>query len=271
MKVPVRPKGGRRRAIAILGPLEARLQHFDLTILGGLNEGTWPASPGADPWFSRPMREQLGLEQPERSIGLAAHDFSMLAAGGDVLMTRAQKADGAPTIPSRWLQRLTQLCGGLAARSSSPIRRYHGMGARPVGRRARNRASRRPAPTPPVAARPRKLSVTEIETWLRDPYAIYARHVLGLRPLDELDEEIGPLERGNALHKALEIFVTRHPGPLPDDALAELIAIAEEVFAQQEIPKAHWPCGGRASGAPRNGSWNGNVRAAAESRARIWK
>ena len=80
------------RAIAILGPLEARLQSFDLTILGGLNEGTWPAAASADPWFSRPMREKLGLEQPERSIGLAAHDFAMLAAGRDVLLTRAAES-----------------------------------------------------------------------------------------------------------------------------------------------------------------------------------
>ena len=83
MKVPVRPRFNRHRAIAILGPLEARLQSFDLTILGGLNEGIWPAAASADPWFSRPMREKLGLEQPERSIGLAAHDFAMLAAGAE--------------------------------------------------------------------------------------------------------------------------------------------------------------------------------------------
>ena len=109
MKVPVRAAFGRHPRLAILGPLEARLQRFDLTILGGLNEGTWPRRAGADPWFSRPMRATLGLEQPERSIGLAAHDFAMLAAGPRVLLTRALKADGAPTIASRWLQRLTQL------------------------------------------------------------------------------------------------------------------------------------------------------------------
>jgi ATP-dependent helicase/nuclease subunit B len=97
---------------------------------------------------------------------------------------------------------------------------------------------RRPAPTPPVAARPRRLTVTEIETWLRDPYAIYARHVLKLQPLDALDEEVGPLERGNVFHRALELFVGRHLGELPADALDRLIAIAEEVFADAQIPAA---------------------------------
>ena len=96
----------------------------------------------------------------------------------------------------------------------------------------------RPAPTPPVAARPRRLSVTEIETWLRDPYAIYAKHVLRLRQLDALDEAVGPLERGTTLHKALELFIAQYPGALPDDAVFRLATIADQVFAQAGIPKA---------------------------------
>jgi ATP-dependent helicase/nuclease subunit B len=97
---------------------------------------------------------------------------------------------------------------------------------------------RRPAPTPPVEERPRTLSVTEIETWLRDPYAIYAKHVLRLRPLDPLDQQVGPLEKGNALHKALELFVARYPQELPPDPELVLADIADEVFAQMAIPKA---------------------------------
>jgi ATP-dependent helicase/nuclease subunit B len=207
-------------------------------VLGGLNEGSWPQGAGADPWFSRPMRTTLGLEQPERSIGLSAHDFAMLAAGPRVLLTRALKADGAPTIPSRWLQRLEQLTRGLKLDGAlTPSLDHARLAARmmdvPLGPRLP-----RPAPTPPVAARPRRLSVTEIETWLRDPYAIYAKHVLKLRPLDALDEPVGPLERGTALHKALELFIAKYPRALPDDAALQLAAIADEVFATAGIPKA---------------------------------
>ncbi len=233
MQVPVRPEFGRSGAVAILGPLEARLQRFDLTILGGLNEGSWPNPIPADPWFSRPMRKSLGLEQPERRIGLAAHDFAVLAASPDVIFSRARKKDGAPTIASRWLQRIQQLLTGLEL--SLTDKRYLPW-ARALSEVAPEPRIRRPAPRPPVAARPRRLSVTEIETWLRDPYAIYAKHVLKLRKLDELDEEIGPLERGTAFHRALELFVQRYPGALPDDALAKLVAIANEVFAA--IPAA---------------------------------
>jgi ATP-dependent helicase/nuclease subunit B len=231
MAVPVRPRAGFDHAIAILGPLEARLLDFDLTILGGLNEGTWPAAAGADPWFSRPMRQALGLPQPERAIGQAAHDFAMLAAGRSVLLTRALKAEGAPTVASRWLQRLRQLTEGLGLTLSQSS---HLEWARTMSEVAPGPRLERPAPRPPVAARPRRLTVTEIETWLRDPYAIYAKHVLKLRPLDPLDDEIGALERGSLFHRALELFVRDHPG----GDLATLTALGDRLFAEAAIPHA---------------------------------
>jgi ATP-dependent helicase/nuclease subunit B len=184
------------------------------------------------------MRASLGLEQPERGIGLSAHDFAMLAAGPCVLLTRALKTEGAPTIASRWLQRLEQLTRGLQLRDAlAPKLDYARIAARLVDVPQGPRLPR-PAPTPPVEARPKKLSVTEIETWLRDPYAIYAKHVLGLKPLDAIDEPIGPLERGNALHRALEIFIAQYKGGLPDDAHTRLTAIADQVFEDAGIPKA---------------------------------
>src|SRR5262249_57760277 len=72
----VRPRYGRHPRLAIWGPLEARLQHADLLVLGGLNEGTWPADVAADPWLSRPMRRDFGLPAPERRVGLAAPDVA---------------------------------------------------------------------------------------------------------------------------------------------------------------------------------------------------
>jgi len=238
MKLPVRTTFGRHPRLAILGPLEARLQRFDLTVLGGLNEGAWPRSAGADPWFSRPMRKTLGLEQPERGIGLSAHDFAMLAAGPCVLLTRALKVDGAPTTASRWLQRLEQLTRGLKLEAELATQPDYARLAAQMTEVPQGPRLPRPAPKPPVEVRPKRLSVTEIETWLRDPYAIYAKHVLGLRPLDALDEPIGPLERGTALHKAVELFIDKYRSGLPDDAVEQLVAIADQVFAQAGTPAA---------------------------------
>jgi ATP-dependent helicase/nuclease subunit B len=230
----IRPVYGRHPRLQILGPLEARLQNFGTVVLGGLNEGTWPGSVAADPWLSRPMREKLGLASPERAIGLAAHDFAMLAAGPRVYLTRALKSDGAPTVASRWLQRLNQLTSGLklAFDPAKPYVAYAALLELPDAYAPQPR----PAPTPPVSVRPRTLSVTEIETWLRDPYAIYAKHILGLRPLDPLDAEVGPLERGTVVHKILELFLEEWTGA--PDAEARLVAIADDVFRTSGLSHA---------------------------------
>jgi len=235
----IRPAFGRHPRLAILGPLEARLQHFDLVVLGGLNEGTWPQSASADPWLSRPMRQTLGLESPERAIGLAAHDFATLAAAPNVRLTRSLKADGTPTVASRWLQRLEQLTKGLGFESrlaaDTPYRAYAVLLTTPDRAPA---PALRPEPRPPVARRPRELSVTQIESWLRDPYAIYARHILRLRPLDSLDADIGPMDRGIVMHEILEQFLKDLGESFSPDAEARLIALADDAFARHRIPRS---------------------------------
>jgi ATP-dependent helicase/nuclease subunit B len=226
-----RPPYGRHPRLHIWGPLEARLQHADVMILGGLNEASWPPDSGADPWLSRPMREAFGLPAPERRIGLAAHDFVQSAAAPVVVLTRAQKVEGGPTVPSRWLSRLYtllrgwEMADGLAAGEN--WRGWHGALDTPDA----VRPMAPPAPMPPVSARPRRLSVTRIETWRRDPYAIYARHILRLKALDPIDADPGAAVRGNIVHEALEVFVETYPAALPDDAVTVLMDIGARTFA----------------------------------------
>ena len=234
----VRPPYNRHPRLAILGPLEARLQRFDLTILGGLNEGTWPRPAPADPWLSRPMRAAIGLESPERAIGLSAHDFASLAAAPEVILTRALKSDGTPTVASRWLQRLKQLTRGLGVESALDASNDVLTIARALTEPGQVKRIERPAPKPPRAVRPRTLSVTEIETWLRDPYAIYAKRVLRLEKLDPLDAVIGPPDRGSAIHKALEIFIKDFPDDFPEKPAEALLRIAERTFDERKVPKA---------------------------------
>jgi ATP-dependent helicase/nuclease subunit B len=237
-EIAIRPAFGRHPRLSILGPLEARLQHFDVVVLGGLNEGTWPRAPAVDPWLSRPMRERLGLESPERAIGLAAHDFATLAAASDVRLTRAMKVDGVPAVASRWLQRLQQLAKGTGEEKTlvdgSLYVAYARLYAAPD---EAVKPTPAPEPRPPVSERPRELSVTQIEKWLRDPYAIYARYVLKLKPLDPLDAEVGPLDRGRVMHEVLERFVQETESAWPVNAEARLIAMADEAFARHRIPQ----------------------------------
>ena len=228
----VRPRYGRHPRLHIWGLLEARLQQADTLILGGLNEGTWPPEATANPWMSRPMLKAFGLPPPERRVGLAAHDFAQAFCAPNVVLTRATRVEGTPTVPSRWLLRLqTQLRGSGLENALKPDLEWLQWVSR-LDASEKPGAIPPPAPTPPVAARPRQLSVSRVETWVRDPYAIYAERILGLRPLDPLDADPGAAERGSVIHKALERFIAAHPGELPADPAGELIAIGRQVFEE---------------------------------------
>ena len=242
----VRPRFGRHPRLAILGPLEARLQHFDLMVLGGLNERVWPAEPAADPWMSRPMRTAFGLPDSERQIGLSAHDFAQAASAPEVVLTRAQRIEGAPTVPSRWLSRLDTVLRAVGLEGRLERGASHWLAwARALDEPARVCPVASPEPRPPLAVRPRQLSVTEIETWMRDPYAIYARHVLRLRPLDAIAADPGAAERGQFIHTALERFVKEWPRALPADAFEILLAHGRAAFgdlmARPEVWAFWWP------------------------------
>ncbi|NIJ43131.1 ATP-dependent helicase/nuclease subunit B [Parvibaculum indicum] len=226
----LRPRFGRHPRLFIWGPMEARLQHADLMILGSLNEGTWPGEANIDPWLNRPMRAALGLEPPEQRIGLAAHDFVEAASAGETVLTRAEKQEGAPTVASRWWLRLTSVVEALGVKDGLHDRRW-ARWADELDEAKETIAIPKPRPAPPLKARPRQFSVTEIETLIRDPYAIYARKVLRLSPLDPLDADVAAAERGMVIHKALERFTKEWPKGLPPNPLEEMLRIGAEVFA----------------------------------------
>ena len=200
----------RRRAahprLKILGPLEARLQSADLVILGGLNEGQWPAEAAVDPFLSRKMREDIGLPSPERRLGLSAHDFAQLASAPAVVLTRARQAGGAPAKPSRWIVRLKNILGERPLAAIDATARLEAWAAA-LDRPATVAPVKPPRPRPPVAARPRQLYVTRFEDLMRDPYSVYARDILKLRRIDGLAEPLGPAQLGLLLHAALAEFV----------------------------------------------------------------
>lgn len=235
-----RPARGRPQTeprIRIYGLMEARLVCHDRLVLAGLVEGVWPATTTTDPWLSRSMRADVGLPAPERRIGLAAHDFAQAMGTADVWLTRPAKRDGAPTVPSRWLSRLFAVVGEATAAR---------LRARGADRLAASRAIERvdapplpvprPEPRPPVDARPRRLSVTAIETFVRDPYAIYAKHILRLTPFEGIGESQGPREKGEIFHDLLGRFASAINAGAPIDP-ARLIAEADDAFDRLAAPE----------------------------------
>jgi ATP-dependent helicase/nuclease subunit B len=226
-----RPRRPAHPRLFIWGPLEARLQQPDVVILGSLNEGVWPRPQEASPWLSRPMAAKLGLPPPERRIGLSAHDFVQALAAPTVYLSRAVKVDGVPTVPSRWLQRLNALVEAAKLKERIAPTEPWAAWARERDRVLSFEPAQPPSPRPPVEARPRKLSVTRIEHLLANPYAIFARYILGLEALKPLGELPDNAMRGQIVHHALHEFALNHPKDLPDDIAAELIASADNLLS----------------------------------------
>lgn len=229
----------------IYGPLESRLMQADRIIAGGLIEGVWPPAPRTDPWLSRPMRHDLGLDLPERRVGLSAHDFAQLLGNHDVILSHSAKAGGAPAVASRFLHRLEAVAGEERWEAARKAGTQYVVFALALDAPAEVKPIAQPAPTPPRATRPLKLSVTQIEDWLRDPYTVYAKHILKLEPLEPVNMEPSAADRGSAIHDALGEFTRRYARDLPADPIGALREIGEKHFAPlMQRPEARalwWP------------------------------
>ncbi|MTI17802.1 double-strand break repair protein AddB [Rhodobacteraceae bacterium RKSG542] len=242
----VRPRKPADPRIHLLGPMEARLQHYDRVILSGLNEGTWPQRTRNSPWLNRPMKTQIGLEPPERRVGSAAHDFLSMTGMPEVILSRSERVDGSPTVASRWLQRILTLAGPDVAKRMRHDGNYYTELANALDRmETAVRPAKRPEPKPPLAARPRQLSVTAIETLIRDPYAIYARRVLNLDEVEPIGGEPGVADKGTIIHDALANFLENWTGPFDETAERALLEEGGRLFrpldAFPEIRALWWP------------------------------
>jgi ATP-dependent helicase/nuclease subunit B len=253
----VPPPQGADARVAIWGPLEARLQRRDLMILGGLNEGVWPTPPGDDPFLSRGMRAVLGLPSLDQRIGLAAHDFAQLANAPDVVLTRALRREGSPTLASRWLWRLQTLLQGAKLKLDPAA--DHVAWAQQLDQPTAPQQIVVPRPKPPADKRLTRLSVTQVETLIRDPYALYARRLLGLDFLKPIGAPAEHAERGQAVHKAIELFEDgdnhalladlledqlRQHGVLPERRVAERARLAHSITVLIEWFNARKALGG---------------------------
>jgi ATP-dependent helicase/nuclease subunit B len=214
--------GAEHPRVFIWGLLESRLQSVGRLVLGGLAEGVWPPQTDPGPWLSRPMRRRVGLPSPEVVVGQAAHDFlAATCSAREVVLSCPTRRDNAPAVPARWLTRLDALLAGqgLPGLPGHPAADWARAMDLPVGG---PRPVKPPRPNPPVSLRPRRLGVTAIETWLRDPYAIHARHILRLEKLKPLDEETDAADYGELVHTALHRFLAEVGSAWPPGAAARL-------------------------------------------------
>ena len=217
------PYGGHPR-IFIWGLLEARLQRADLMVLGGLNEGVWPALPAPDPWLPPKVRAELGLPGLEFRIGLAAHDFASALGAPEVLITRARREGRSPTVASRFLLRLNAISGGLPR--DIPLERL----VRALDDPGPPKPVSRPQPNPPKEQRPERISVTAVDRLNADPFAFYAQAILHLCALHAVDDDHTARWKGIAVHQVFQEWL-QHDDCDPD----KLRPRAEELLRHEAV------------------------------------
>ncbi|MET3589035.1 ATP-dependent helicase/nuclease subunit B [Bartonella silvatica] len=232
----VTPSPGGHPRLFIWGTLESRLQTVDTVIIGGLNEGSWPISANNDAFLSRPMKIMLTLEPPEQRIGLSAHDFQWAMRMDKVVMSRALRVNHVPSLPSRWLLRLETVIGKQVWKQIRARGDVFLHWAKTLDNMDMVSSAPRPCPVPPLKMRPRHFSVTEIATLRYDPYAIYAKKILRLKPLKTLIHDSRAAERGILYHAIFAAFCTQIKNPNTQNALDALLALGRREFDKYDLP-----------------------------------
>jgi ATP-dependent helicase/nuclease subunit B len=229
--------------IKILGPIEARFNHFDTVIIGGVNEGNWPEAASADPWLSRPMKKEFGMPLPEISVGVLAADFCQLLCAPEVYVTSAARSAGTPINKSRWLLRLETVLDASGFKLQDFADMRYIFWADLIDQAQENKRINPPEPCPPVSARPRSFSASKLEVLMSDPYEIFAEKILRLKPLDDLDPMPSAKEYGTLVHHVLEKFVSQYSEKLPEDIYQTLETLGREEFDNNHLAaetKAFW-------------------------------
>ena len=225
----VRQKYGFHPRLSILGLTESRLAKSDVVIMGGLNEDIWPPAADVDGWMSRPMKKDFGMIAPDINIGLSGFDFANAFNFDKVYITRSKKSNNSISIKSRWVNRLDGVLksnnlelpkNDLWSELAKEID-YHSL-----------IETLKPDPCPHLDSRPKKISVSGIDVLRKDPYSFYAKKILGLYKMDDLEEDISNATKGNIIHKCLEEFIKAYPKTLPANAKEELINIGRKVFSE---------------------------------------
>lgn len=214
------------------------LRSFDGVIILGCDAAHLP---GPDPvalFFNQGVRAELGLpvradELRELEEQLAA----LIASGGEVLLTWQRTTGGEPNLLSPQLERLVALhrlaydvdLADVMLAARLPHAEVRSPDAAPLPQ-----ATGRPMPAAPAALMPAQISASGYNALMACPYQYYARHLLRLAELDDVQEEIEKKDYGQIVHGVLAGFHRAHPRVSDLEPLAagrELAALSEEAFA----------------------------------------
>jgi ATP-dependent helicase/nuclease subunit B len=212
----------------MLTPLEARLQWFDWVVLGNMQDALWPGLHGQSAWLNLAQQQQLGLPGNDEHATLMAHDVLLLGSGPRVFLSYRQRDGGAPAARSRYIERLVA-CLAMQGVEEATITHHDYRELASAQDTARGFAPE-PPPQPQPAARPAQLPVSDLDRLFSDPYSLYAKHLLHLRPLQPLDAEPEARDFGIIAHRALRALTEHWNQHAASPDAATLASMADEAL-----------------------------------------
>ncbi len=209
--------------IIICQPSASGFINYDLTIITDLNEGNYPNITQNNPWLSKKMQITLGLDKRQINFDKALYDFYMNIQNRQVLITRAKKqGTNKLTLPSPFILNLKHILGkDLETIVAKPVFDQYEPILQEISAKSESL--------------PDTLYATDIETLIRSPYNFYAKKILKLRKIDEIDERPNLAEFGNFFHLVVEQY-TKHYNSQNVNKSLQVISIAESILADSTIP-----------------------------------
>lgn len=215
-----------------------RLREFDAVLVAGADTVNLSGMPAQGLFFNQAVRRELGLPGALESIrGTEADLASLIACTPQVCVTWQQVRDGEANLLAPVLERLRTLHRlawnhDLEAADLAASARRPSVDEREAG------AVRRCAPPAPIVAAdavPMAISASAYNALMACPYRFYAQHLLGLKEVEDVQEEVDKSDYGNLVHEVLRRFHVECPEVSKLDAAEareRLLRISGAVFSE---------------------------------------
>jgi ATP-dependent helicase/nuclease subunit B len=211
-----------------------RWRAFDAVLLLGCDADHLPSAANGGRWFNDAVRSSLNL--PTRSTHATRQRddlLALLATNDTVLVTWQREQNGEARLLSPFLQMLRDEHERAHGDDLSENGLHAYLAAEEMSNVMSPQAAQ-PAPSVATESVPASVSISAYNSLVACPYQFYARHILRLNELDEVQEAIEKSDYGERVHEILYRFHERYPlvgGGDKAEMDAALRRISEEVFA----------------------------------------
>lgn len=221
--------------IIITNPRDAIFLDVPNIIISDCNEGSFPSKKHHSPWMSNKMRQIVGLESDAERAGKNYYEFYVLLNKQNIYITRSITSNSKQNLPSKFL--LTLLLAIEKANKMYEVKSIYRL----EELSANNNISSEASVSLHYIPFPASISATNIELLIRNPYGFYAKNILKLRKLRDVNEDTSLADFGNIVHETIHKYTLSYSNLL-NDKKSLFVQCAKEVLQKyvHDIKSQNW-------------------------------